>query len=514
MNLSDLVHRTAGDNKVLTTTSRNTNLFQQTPSTANDTLEQLFSMPNTQWMNTSIFFTSNPDSTTFTNQQQQQIQPAPPTPPAPAPPPPQPLPRQQIQLPHQIKQQDKSLPPQNTPKSIQPYPSSSSSSSIIHSETATAATMIKKPVMLRPIVTGENVTKDNIEDGYIQFVLTHDANYISDGIESLMHAKRKFSSVPKTGDLTYTTWDIYSLVLKLHNRDIKNWSQLVGQLGLADMAGRPQFAQRVKRWMHRYKIDCYFDYLLGNKYYFNAPNEKYSGCLMMGNYKKRRPNIEPESQSEEEEEFVSDEHRLPILLAGSRKRMRDHSQNSLQLYETKPREDSTDPEDLFENPVDYGEEEEEEEEELQESDIELNMQNHHQEDDDHDDDEEEEEDELASTSSSPGSPVIINRVLNPVSPKICLPTPPSCSNCSQYENTILSMKLETNRLKAYIATLENTVEQHNSVNARMNKLVRLKDRTERWRKQLIEDLARGPSLISDDDEEDEEEEEETTDGDT
>ncbi|KAI9349953.1 ARS binding protein 2-domain-containing protein [Pilaira anomala] len=343
-----------------------------------------------------------------------------------------------------------------------------------------------------------------------------------------MYAKRKFSSVPRTGDLSYTTWDIFSLVLKLHNREIKNWSQLVGQLGLADMAGRPQFAQRVKRWMHRYKIDCYFDYLLGNKYYFNAPNEKYSGCLMMGNYKKRRPNIEPESQSEEEE-FVSDEHRLPIVLAGSRKRMRDHSQNSLQLYERKARkpqsEDSTDAEDISENQVDS---DEEEEEELQDSDIELPTYHHHHQQQKHQQshhqhinqeiEEEDEEDELASTSSSPSSPVIITRVLNPVSPKTSLPTPPSCSNCAQYENTILSMKSEMDRLKAYIATLESTVEQHNSVTNRMNKLLRLKDRTERWRKQLIEDLARGPSLISDDDDEeeedDEDDEEETTDGDT
>lgn len=73
---------------------------------------------------------------------------------------------------------------------------------------------------------------------------------------------------------------------------IKNWSQLVGQLGLSDMTGRPQFAQRVKRWMHKYKIDCYFDYLLGNPYDFHASDSnegtRYSGCLMMGNYQKRR----------------------------------------------------------------------------------------------------------------------------------------------------------------------------------------------------------------------------------
>lgn len=56
MNLSDLVHRTAGDNKVLTTASKtscsvrgNNNLFQQGPSTTNNGMEPssfLFNMPN------------------------------------------------------------------------------------------------------------------------------------------------------------------------------------------------------------------------------------------------------------------------------------------------------------------------------------------------------------------------------------------------------------------------------------------------------------------------------------
>lgn len=55
MNLSDLVHRTAGDNKVLTTSKPSCNirtsnsLFQQGPSTTNNGIETssfLFSMPN------------------------------------------------------------------------------------------------------------------------------------------------------------------------------------------------------------------------------------------------------------------------------------------------------------------------------------------------------------------------------------------------------------------------------------------------------------------------------------
>jgi hypothetical protein len=76
------------------------------------------------------------------------------------------------------------------------------------------------------------------------------------------------------------------------------------------------------------------------------------------------------------------------------------------------------------------------------------------------------------------------------------------------------MRKEIFQLKAYISTLESTVEQQSSMTAQMNKLLRLKDRTERWRKQLIEDLARGPSMISDEDEEDDDvDEDETTDGD-
>jgi hypothetical protein len=77
----------------------------------------------------------------------------------------------------------------------------------------------KKPAV---IITGDNVDGNNLEEGYIQFVLRHDANYIGDGIESLMYAKRKFSSVPKTGDLSYTTWDIFQLVQKLYTQEVND----------------------------------------------------------------------------------------------------------------------------------------------------------------------------------------------------------------------------------------------------------------------------------------------------
>ncbi|KAI8081948.1 ARS binding protein 2-domain-containing protein [Gilbertella persicaria] len=405
---------------------------------------------------------------------------------------------------------------------------------------------INTPTRNKLTIHGDNVTAANIAEGYIQFVLSHDESYIGDGIESLVYAKRKFCSVPKTADITYSTWDIYQLVLKLHRREIKNWSQLVGQLGLQDMTGRPQFAQRVKRWMHRYKIDCYFDYLLGNKYDFHSPNGKYSGCLTMGNYKKKDTVVNSNTKSDEEEldESTDQEHRIPILLAGSRKRMRDHSQNSTQMIENAQKY-------LRPNQSESEEEEEEEEDMTMEDSMnkeeysdgdESDMEHDHRQDTKQEKQEEEEEeeeefadeeDELASSSSSPSSPV---RIIIP-SPKITnkplhtkslvphspvqsttatlvktsllpsLPPLSSCSNCKTQESKFQALEKEIERLKQHIVQIESKAEKQNN---QMNRLLRQRDRTERWRKQIIADLARGPLIASDDDDEDDEENNDST----
>lgn len=93
---------------------------------------------------------------------------------------------------------------------------------------ATAASFLSFPVVREnkrfvcPVlsITGETVNSENIEDGYLQFVLHHDPQYVGDNIENLLYVKRKFSSVPRTGDLSYTTWDVFVLVKKLHNQEV------------------------------------------------------------------------------------------------------------------------------------------------------------------------------------------------------------------------------------------------------------------------------------------------------
>ncbi|KAI9313347.1 hypothetical protein BX666DRAFT_673370 [Dichotomocladium elegans] len=74
--------------------------------------------------------------------------------------------------------------------------------------------------------------------------------------------------------------------------------------------------------MRKYRIDSYFDYLLGNPYKFHTePGEKYSGCLVMGNYQKRKANYtETDIRSADEEAAISAGHTSNPSLSSKRRR--------------------------------------------------------------------------------------------------------------------------------------------------------------------------------------------------
>ncbi|ORY91124.1 ARS binding protein 2-domain-containing protein [Syncephalastrum racemosum] len=427
---------------------------------------------------------------------------------------------------------------------------------------ATASSVLSFPVVREnkrfvcPVlsITGETVTSENIEDGYLQFVLHHDPQYVGDNIENLLYVKRKFSSVPRTGDLSYTTWDVFVLVKKLHNQELKNWSQLVGQLGLSDMAGRPQFAQRVKRWMHKYKIDCFFDYLLGNPYNFHSSEEKYSGCLSMGNYQKRKgppvtrtdetdsmrssddmgsgsggisaggagvgggsataayakvhrgakyvshvrkraelSNDEDEELDENEmqqEDSGDEKRRTPIVLAGSRKRLKGaqipHAAEVSRLSSPQRTDD-----------------------EMQETLLKKTT--------DGEASPEDEEDELASTSSSAPSPVLAVRSSShlhthpahhayPVNASMQHAASPhgpaytgdnTCAGCTALQSTVESLTSSLDQLREHISSLERRLElemqaREEEATKNWSRVDTLCTEYDRWRKKLAGDLLSNP----------------------
>lgn len=61
-----------------------------------------------------------------------------------------------------------------------------------------------------------------------------------------------------------------------------------------------------------------------------------------------------------------------------------------------------------------------------------------------------------------------------------------------------------------MSQLESQLEKQNN---QVNKLLRLRDRTERWRKQIISDLARGPQVASDNDDDEDDDEDDDDDDD-
>lgn len=331
----------------------------------------------------------------------------------------------------------------------------------------------------------------------------------------------------------------------------------MGHLGLPD-SGRPQFAQRVKRWMHKYKIDCYFDYLLGNPYDFHAPDEKYSGCLMMGNYQKRKVKDDDSVRSAEEnrkrkrtatvnnndedadgEGSDSDEdkrkRRAPVLLAGSRKRAKgsilhfDSNQHTEEEEEDAANVNnvSEDGDDDHDHQQRRQQQEEYEEEEYDEDEDEQQRQRTVERAqkvpsarskkmrsmiaDENDDDDE--EDELASSSSSGApSPILSTRPIDSSNTATTIPaaatqpyatsTSGICGNCTQLKEIITSMQREMRELQDKVNALEvrlkedsSSKEQESEQHQRISRLEAIFEHYEKSRSVLADLFAQKPAEV-------------------
>jgi hypothetical protein len=232
------------------------------------------------------------------------------------------------------------------------------------------------------------------------------------------------------------------------------------------MLGRPQFAQRVKRWMHKYKIDTFFDYLMGTPFDFHAEDEKkYSGCLLMGNYQKRRGDDEhQEGGSKRRRQLITDR---PILMAGSRKRMPGES---LLLLDKREEEDDDDDEERVDT------EEEEMDDDTTQQPMDLPPED---DDDDDDDDNDNEEDELASTSSTTA----------PSSPS----AGPTCASCLQLSTTVQDLQSQLSTLTHSMAEWQAKMEaQTRSLQQQVVQLMDEQTKAAQTRKKLAHALLADP----------------------
>ncbi|MCJ1415391.1 hypothetical protein MMC32_001723 [Xylographa parallela] len=113
------------------------------------------------------------------------------------------------------------------------------------------------------------IDNESVDEAYVQFIF-----YCNPSIPlttDTTELKRGFRSMPKTDGNSFDTFALFLLIKKLEAKEIETWSQLVIELGVEppDTAKNQssqkvqQFAVRLKRWLHAFHIDAFFQYCLG-----------------------------------------------------------------------------------------------------------------------------------------------------------------------------------------------------------------------------------------------------------
>ncbi|TGJ85472.1 hypothetical protein E0Z10_g3287 [Xylaria hypoxylon] len=139
---------------------------------------------------------------------------------------------------------------------------------------------------VRPMLPNRSVTSGTIEDAYVSFVLhCNPAVPLDVDTTSLREA---FRTPPKSEGKSFSTFTLFELIAKLHQKEIKTWAELALKLGVEPPDHEKgqssqkiqQYAVRLKRWMHSMHVNAYFDYLLDNPhpYWTQIPTDNNPVC--------------------------------------------------------------------------------------------------------------------------------------------------------------------------------------------------------------------------------------------
>ncbi|KAI1745704.1 hypothetical protein F4680DRAFT_455753 [Xylaria scruposa] len=139
---------------------------------------------------------------------------------------------------------------------------------------------------VRPLLPNRSVTSGTIEDAYVSFVLhCNPAVPLDVDTSSLREA---FRTPPKSEGKSFSTFTLFELIAKLHQKEIKTWAELALRLGVEPPDHEKgqssqkiqQYAVRLKRWMHSMHVNAFFDYLLDNPhpYWTQIPTDNNPVC--------------------------------------------------------------------------------------------------------------------------------------------------------------------------------------------------------------------------------------------
>jgi hypothetical protein len=124
-----------------------------------------------------------------------------------------------------------------------------------------------------------DVSDETIDDAYASFILYCNPNFpTSTDITELV---KLFRTPPKSDGNAFSSWKLFELIRKFDAKEIKTWTQLALDLGVAppdtdkgqSTQKVQQYSVRLKRWMRAMHIDAFFEYLLGKQhpYYLQIP---------------------------------------------------------------------------------------------------------------------------------------------------------------------------------------------------------------------------------------------------
>ncbi|KAI0428180.1 ARS binding protein 2-domain-containing protein [Xylaria sp. FL1042] len=139
---------------------------------------------------------------------------------------------------------------------------------------------------VRPMLPNRSVTSGTIEDAYVSFILhCNPAVPLDVDTTSLREA---FRTPPKSEGKSFSTFTLFELIAKLHQKEIKTWAELALRLGVEPPDHEKgqssqkiqQYAVRLKRWMHSMHVNAFFDYLLDNPhpYWTQIPTDNNPVC--------------------------------------------------------------------------------------------------------------------------------------------------------------------------------------------------------------------------------------------
>ncbi|KAI1813325.1 hypothetical protein GGS20DRAFT_486086 [Poronia punctata] len=137
---------------------------------------------------------------------------------------------------------------------------------------------------VRPMLPNRSVTSASIEDAYVSFILHCNPAVPLDVDTTAL--REAFRTPPKSEGKSFSTFTLYELIVKLHQKEIKTWAELALKLGVEppdhdkgqSSQKIQQYAVRLKRWMHSMHVNAFFDYLLDNPhpYWTQIPNNNNS----------------------------------------------------------------------------------------------------------------------------------------------------------------------------------------------------------------------------------------------